>query len=373
MAGISQGYSNTPFRARSGRVGALVFSDPTDEVLTFLNSDPQAKAVKVCTVSAATNDKVYTFTINSVDVSYTADASATIAEIAAGLHAAVDLEPAVRGSVVLTSDATTCTLTAVYPGVDFTFTEADAELSIATSTAAASADAIPFAVGVADNGVDAGGSRLCRLVQTSAFSAQVATIAVTYVAGASHIVTVARPATLDSWSTLVVSDTDDDTTATAIRAAVNAMLPASTMIATGATDEVILTAEILGDEFEVTVSADTLALVQTTGPSTATSVARAIRGLSRDSADDPAPTIAATASEYAGNDGVKVIRRGSVWVESTQTIAYDDQVYIELGATDTGKFFNTSGATRVALPRDRWEWQADGLVASENLAILRLK
>ena len=94
MATISQGFGDARSRARQGVIGDWVYSDPTRRSQWGLNSAPQAAQVSTVTVSGPTNSKVYTITVNGVNVSYTSDASATTTEVAAGLALAVNAEPA---------------------------------------------------------------------------------------------------------------------------------------------------------------------------------------------------------------------------------------------------------------------------------------
>ena len=57
----------------------------------------EARTEANLTFSAATNSSVYTLSINNVNVSYTADASATVAEIHTGLAAAISSESSLQG------------------------------------------------------------------------------------------------------------------------------------------------------------------------------------------------------------------------------------------------------------------------------------
>ena len=82
-----------------GREGDAYGSSFNKLDLSLLNVSPQAVQSVVVAVSAATNDKVYTVTINSVPVSYLSDGTATRQEIADGLVAAINNEPAVSGVV----------------------------------------------------------------------------------------------------------------------------------------------------------------------------------------------------------------------------------------------------------------------------------
>lgn len=134
-------------------------------VLTYINDDPRAAQSDTITVATATNDKDYVVTINGIDITFTSDSTATVAEVADGLAAAIEAEPLVNGTVDAVSDGVdTVTLTAKVAGVGYTLSEDDAELSTASVAANAEAAAIPFGRCVITNGLSATNNKLAKAV-----------------------------------------------------------------------------------------------------------------------------------------------------------------------------------------------------------------
>ena len=99
------------------------------------------KVAQVNTVTpTAANNAVYTITINSKTVTYTADGSATVAEITAGLVAAFQASDEPEFQEITATDSTThVTLTAGEPGKPFTQTSSSTAGSLLTATATSSA------------------------------------------------------------------------------------------------------------------------------------------------------------------------------------------------------------------------------------------
>ena len=385
---ISQGFDDVRARARQGIPGYWATIGAFDITADGINASPQASQVDTVTATGATNDKTYTITVNSVDVSYTADASATVAEIADGLAAAVNAEPLVRGQVAAVSDAVdTLTLTGLTPGVAFTITEADAQLTTASVTTSAEADPIGFGLAVISQGYRSDeGERLVALAKSSLFTPQVATLSIAYVAGA--IITVSVYEVRGSERVLLASvaetsATDQDTTIDALVANLEALLPANSVAAAadaGAATAIVFTAEVAGLQFAVEHSVDdsgasipAITLAATTGPSLATSLHMAFVGASLYSEVDPTATIGGTVAQYAGNSGVVFAQRGELSVESDEAPTEGGTVYVELAAGATaGRFYAADSATRVALPSHAVHWSRDGITAADSLAAIRL-
>ena len=153
---------------RSQRIAGVPGAHADDgfaDVMSYANDDPRAQQIDTITVTGATNDKTYTVTLNGVDVSYLSDATATIAEIADGLAAAIEAEPLVNGTVGAVSDGVSLvTITATTGGVGFTIAESDAELTLASVAANATAAPIPFGRCVIEDGLGAHGNKLCKLI-----------------------------------------------------------------------------------------------------------------------------------------------------------------------------------------------------------------
>lgn len=158
--------SQTSVRARRlpGKVGLAY--DLHAEEIDFTNAYPQAVQTSTVTVDTATDDTLYTFEVNGVSISYISGTGASLADIAAGLAAALNAEPAVRQSASADAAAAVVTIEGLIPGIPFVLTESDANLTAADVTAAAEATPIPFGrlcVRGAASGLDVYPNRLGRL------------------------------------------------------------------------------------------------------------------------------------------------------------------------------------------------------------------
>lgn len=380
---VSQAANDVLSRARQGLIGAWVLSSALNSSITVLNEDPQAVQVDTIQVDTATNDHEYEWTINSVDLTFTADSSATKIEISDGMALVTNADPLVRGQVKAVADGTDLiTLTGLTPGQAFTLTDVDSKCTDASVTTAAAASALGFGRAVIADGTNTNETeQLGKAVVAAAFTAQVITLNMIFVTSATYLLTL-RTSTGDLLSQIEVdANTNTDTTAAAIVTALNDDLAASTILTVQTAGVITLTAEVPGTEFTLEVGVNEeggagdaiVSVVATTGPSQATSLERALLGVTLHSDNDPTTTIGGTEGSYAANAGMRVARRGVVWVESTETITADSDVYVETTAgTTAGRFFAASSATRIKLPRSLARWERDGITASDTLAALRL-
>lgn len=372
--------SATDIRSRfpQGKVGKPVEVNVNDVTRTLINSDPQAVQVTTYTVDSASNSTTYTLTVDGFTASYTSDASATTAEIAAGIKAAIDANPSITGRLTATVASNVVTLTGNYPGISFSASDSSGDTTIATTTAAATADAVAFGRLMVTGGYQTDeANELGKLCKAAAFTAQVATITVDYAAGEVYYISIQMTDGSAPLTVAVAADTDDATTATAIRAALNAIMPANTVLVTGATDQVILTAEVPGKAFITSVGLKSgtiarLALVETTPRSYSTDVNIAARGISLFSYDVEVPTVAGTEASYPANSGVQVMQKGLVWVSNSQDPTFGADVYVETGVTaDNGKLFTTSSSTRIRLTGAKWE-RNERSTQTDNIAAVRV-
>lgn len=109
----------------------------TNDKSCMLPSAPTAKVIRIA-VTAATNDKKYEFWVRipglgSFYIDFTADGSATQAEIATGIAARVEAIANLPVSAAVAA-STNVDLTSDVPGVDFFVDELDAELTQTTTT-----------------------------------------------------------------------------------------------------------------------------------------------------------------------------------------------------------------------------------------------
>lgn len=376
-ATVSQTATDVRSRALQAFIGQWVHASPRNKSRTLINKNPQAKQVSTIAVNAATNDHTYSIVVNGVTVSYTADSSTSTTEVAQGLVDAVNAEPAVRGQVVATRSSTTIILTGTYPGQSFTVTESESDLGTpSTTTAAATADAVAFGRAIMRAGnstVD--GSSYGKLAKTAEFSAQVDTLTIPYVSGTEITVTVTYRGR--SYSGATTSASNADTTITALKTVLNAILPANTVAVTdndsGSNDAtaLILTAEIVGEEFTTSWqvsddgASDPAPSISST-KSASTSLRLAFAGISLWASSVEATTIGATTATYPANEGMLVAESGEVWVSNSDGVSAEDDVYVDL--TD-GTFTNTSSSTTALLPQAKFS--RAGVTSTDGLAAVR--
>lgn len=376
---ISQLGSDVRYTPRQALVGQYAYNGEGNFDRTLINKQGQVAQVSTITVDTATASYLYSFLINGVTtVSFTTPSSGnTTTTVAALIEAALEAEPLARGFFTVDYSAAIVTLTGIIPGLAFTVTEtsAAAKTTIATGTAAASADAVAFGRGVITQGQSSSYlAELGALAKSSLLTAQVDTLAVTYAAG--EIYSVGITIAEERYEVNVAADTDSATTGAAIVTAINAIMPAATVLAAG-TASVTLTAEVLGQAFKTDVGLKTgtiarLALTHTVATA-ATDITKVLRGVTVYSADEEVTTIGGSTMQYPANTGMKVAERTSgIFVSSAEAISQGDRVYIELGSSNSGMFYKAGSATRVLLPRSMAVWERDGIDSSDSLAVLRL-
>lgn len=313
-------------------------------------SAAQVAQVSTLTVGTVTSDATYSWSINGIALSYLADSSATNAEIVAGIVAAIDASPAVRGQVsAVATSSTVATITARTAGLVFTLTTSDAKLAAAAVTAAASAGTVEVGRAVASFGRSAERDprlKLACVADAANFTAQVDTHAVTYEASKTIRASVTVRGSI--YEVDVATVTSATATANAIRDALNGILPADTVLASASSGTLTLTSELAGLPFEsyarFTDNATTGAVASTSTAGVATDASKAIIGVSARRTD-------LEGSTYAANSVFMYAKDEPIFVEAS---AVGEEVYVELSGADAGKLFAASSATRVLLPA--WSW-----------------
>ena len=353
------GARDVPSRALQALIGQWAYNDPLNAARSVFNSDPQAVQVDTITVDTGTNSHEYTFEIEGVEVSYTADGSTSTTEVATGLAAAWNDSADAGAYGYASSVSAVVTITGWTPDLDYTIDQVDALCTLASVTVAAAADAVPHGRLMIARSRDTTDphSVLACLAKSSKLTAQVDTLTVTYASGEVYYVGI----TIEGvrYSVGVAADTDTATTQAAIVTAINAMMPANTVLAAGSSPSVTLTAEVAGKAFVVDLGLKSgttarLSIAHTTS-GVLTDVNRAAVGIAMWSPSNESTTIGDSTPSWPANQGVMVATKGVIWVESAQSISDGDPVYVELGVTaDNGKLFNTTTATRVLLTGAKW-------------------
>ena len=379
------------FNMPRGSVGQRKSLNPLDQIKTYANTNPQAAQVSTITVaSSPTNSAVETVTIAGQAVSFTASSSATRANVTTGLLAALQNDPIAGRAGTFTGNTSTgvITVTGNAPGVSFSISTASADLTVATTTAAATADVVPFGVAVIKlPGVYYYGNECCAIATTANLTAQVDTWTMTYTNGEKYHARITVDG--ESYDAQFTGATDLDTTNAGLVAAVNAVMPAYTVLATaGATNTGLatLTAEVNGKAFSAEVWVESanpsrLTLAHTTGgPSTdfwqvfvgVSELADNVEGVYSTTSD-------AGAAGYKPNAGVKCVSYAvdGIYVDNAQTPTDSNAVYISLDPSYPGQFYTDASAQyRLKVTgenRRRVYWQGNPDMADDGLGILGLK
>jgi len=355
------GARDVPSRVLQALIGQWAYNDPLNRARSVFNADPQAVQVDTITVNTGTNSHEYTFEIEGVEISYTADGSTSTTEVATGLAAAWNDSADAGAYGYASSSAAVVTITGWTPDLDYTIDQVDALCTLASVTVAAAADAVPHGRLMIFRSRDTTDphSVLACLAKSSKLTAQVDTLTADYVSGEVYYVQIGVEGQTYG-PVAVTANTDDGTTATDIATAINAMMPANTVIAAATSGGALtLTAEVAGKAFTVIYgtksgTAARLTLAHTTS-GVLTDINRAAVGVAMWSPSNESTTIGDSTPSWPANQGVMVATRGVLWVESAQSISDGDPVYVELGVTaDNGKLFNTTSATRVLLTGAKW-------------------
>lgn len=254
----------------SGVVGGNAYGEPGGVIAgQWLGGAlPQ---IQRTTVGGATNSTTYVLTCTIYGVtelaSYTSDGSATTVEIAAGLAAAVQALPHFGSFVSVDYPGASLFDTTGPVGVAFTLTDASGDISqSATQAAAAGSDTEPGVFVVLDPTKPLFPAP--TFAPVTSLTAGTALLTLTYASGSVYTAVITVNGS--TYTANTVGATDLATTVGALITAINAVMPANTVVAaTGGTGEIDLTAEIVGLGFVVEVSshtgAGTIALTSTSG------------------------------------------------------------------------------------------------------------
>ncbi len=378
-SGFNQRAGDARIDSPVGFIGDIIARDRSRD---GVNSGGQAKQVTTITIPASPdNATAYTVTVDGVACSFTTDGSATTAELGEGLKAAIEAQPAARAAVVPTFSSPTLTLTGAWPGISVTVaasggTGGGAIGSPSTTTSAASADEVEFGRLLVSTSAENGNPQVQKPT-SSVLSAQVLTHTVVSATGAFFAGTVQVNGKTYEWGP-VDHNADSDTTAEDIKDAINAAVPANTVLATRSTADVVLTAEAVGAEFDANfivsgAAGASAAKAYTTGPSISTSLVRAAFGISVRRLDVENETLNGEDPAYKANAVVDCLVRGRQRVQrdTSETIARGDEVYVSVASATAGRFHNTAGADRVWVPSSKLVWdEGESSSTSDGIASL---
>lgn len=374
MSSIGQGFDQVPAIMAEAFLGQETEDSHLRDYDSGINSNPQAVEVWTLQVTSDPGDDVsgvLTFTFGGVTCTLNIDTSTglDINGIASRIADLANQEPTVRGRVTATVSTDTVTFTGNRPSEPFVLTHGEAFLGAAAQTqAAADADEVPVARAVIRTGFNTAyqpartvPDHLVALASTAAFTAQVQTLTVDTGAAGDQYVTIYEMHGDGSRTKLGSSPYAGSATAateaTNLAAAINAAAPAPSVDAVPSGSDVTVTAEVAGLQFEVEVTALGTSTAATTGPSPSTSLNMAFAGVSAYNLNEEATAIGGTYAPYKANEGVRYLKRGSIMVESSETLNGGERVYVDLtpGAT-AGRLYAAPGTNRIALDRRVAKW-----------------
>lgn len=378
--------------SREGFVGQWAWDTHLKRFSTGINENPQRVEVWTATVNTDPGDNtdiVFRFTLGGesvVDVTVNTGTNNGVNEIAQLIVDAVNFDGLVRGQIIPTVSGADLTFTGINPGDAFQVAvptnPSTAITSVAQSQAALTADPVisgHAVVILGYNNTNESGEFPEFLATTAAetiFTPQVQTLTVDTGEAVDMSVIIER--VMGDEREVIASDTvtgnaTANTQATSLRNAINAMMPANSVVASGTGADIICTAEVAGLEFDVTITAAGVSKVNTTGPTPATSLHRAWGGVAMYSLSDEAPVIGGKVVSHPPGDGFRFAQGGKLVVETAEQVAYGETVYVELGTTDTGKLFRTDGDDRVKLGRAFARWERKGRATDNlNIGVVRL-
>lgn len=345
-----------------GKVGQL-YGDPFHYIEeSFGVSEGRASEVSTIVIDTATNDATYSGTLFGEPFTFTADGSAAKDEITAGLKASMEENSVITGVCTIVDDTVdTLTITARYPGIDLDI-ELDSSASLMTltqTTAESEGTTIPFGRAVLYDSDDP-----TKVVTFTAPSARVV-----------HLTPTINTATGVPYAVEVViegetygAEFDADGSATVqevvegLTTALNAALPANTVVVTEDNTKLILTGEVPGTPFEVNASAN-LDNVWTEAVSVAGDNLANLAGITRYSYEEAATTIGdATSVGYPPGRDASVLKKGRIYVNGGNSATRTSDVYIGTASAERGQIFDADGSGRVKVTDGSLKWHKANVI-----------
>jgi hypothetical protein len=345
-----------------GKVGQL-YGDPFHYVEeSFGISEGRASEESTLVIDTATNSETYGFNIFGESVTYTADGSTSKDEITAGLKAAAELNPVITGVCTIVDDTTdTLTFTARYPGIDLAIEtdENAAKMTLTQTTDESEGTAIPFGRAVLLDSTDES-----KVVSFTAPSARVVTLTPTIntntgvdfqvlidIAGETY------GATYDGDGSATVAEV-----VTGLAVALNAALPANTVVATEDDSVLTLTGEVPGQPFKVTATANLDNTFAKAVTEEGDNLSR-LCGITRYTYEEAAITIgdASSVGYQPGRDAI-VLKKGRIYVEAGNSATRTSDVYIGTASAERGRIFDADGTGRLKVTDGSLRWHKANVI-----------
>lgn len=267
---------------------------------------------------AAVNSQAYTFTVNGITVTYTSDATATLAEIRDGLITAFRALPELEGIAYANPSGNNVRITSAVPGTATTVTNV-ANTTVTPVQANVAQESIKFGRGVAKRtGTGTNDLSARAMFAPTAKVMQVTATAATNAKVYSFVIFIPRT----GLTYLIDYLSDGSATTAEISAGLTARVNALDVPVTAAdtTDELTLTSDVPGEDFQIQ-EADSQLTVATLTANVNPKVLGVVERVHQDT------------STSAADDAVKpltpmtVIEDGDVLVEVEGAVAFDDQAY----------------------------------------------
>lgn len=368
---------------RPGAVGQVADNHPLNRRRDLINTNPQAVQISTATFTGV--EVSYALVVGGISITWTpASSPGSAAAVAEEFETWWNEQAVLRAWMTASypGSGAVVTLTGNNVGLTIDLTNTTG-VAFVNTTSAASASAVPFGRAMLLTGyttaqdaqLDPDGTLPSGvLAATGVLTAQVDTWTVADPGTGQFIGATLKIAGVDTviaervpWSTNL--DTTLDNLATVLNAALaDAGLSAYVTVAGPAgapgAGELRFTAAIAGVEFASMVTSDDAAgypvITVSSNKALATSLLRRFAGASIRATDEVPSAVGSTSSTYGANRGVRVLAEGPMWVESSESPAYGDQVFVGLGSGEEGRFYKDAGASRIPLPLDvaRWQYSA---------------
>lgn len=351
-----------------GKAGMLaLLGIKRNRIITATNSDPQRRMSKTLTVDTFTSGADYVFTIEGRVLTYTAIAGDTNqAGVAAKLAALINADPQVRGFVQAEAASAVITLTALYPGLEFSASESDSKLTLADVNSALQAASIPFGRVVFYAGESVlsapDKNRLVKLPAASDLSGDTFILTPSVANATAYNLTLVGPAGARYTAAFT---SDGSATAKKIVEGQKSALDALSITGLVVTEDDAALTVALPHGFDLEYEAPRYTSVaQTPG----TSILDAFAGIAVFTQDEPA--LDASGNAYAPNSAMMILEGdGDIFVDNSEGVLRGDACYVELSSgANQGKLYKASSATRALLPMVRFQEDSGDALAIARVA-----
>lgn len=306
-------------------LGYPAFPGRASNVNSRENGNGGAPAIKTLTVSFA-DDFTYKYSFDGEPLQFTEDAEGSANAVAAAIGTRDKFNPQVAKLADLTVATNVLTFKGKFDGHDFDLVADSDNLVVATTQAASEAQVMPFARVVMDGGVASKNvnQRAAKLLDNDGLTAR--KIVITPGAAAATLSVVYEG------QTYVVTATG----AAALKAALDGVLPASSITSTVNASDLELEVATAGAWFELGINGDAV-LKSMAGDD----IIKLIEGVT-------CYTARATKNGYEPLSMMDVIAEDGAIVEAKEGIpAYDGSIWIGVTGADRGECFTERGAGRV--------------------------